>query len=94
MLISASNTGPQIYIKCGQLVSDQGSKWEIGGRMSELEYLHNNREVLSESLLVYLIGDQKAEVNCWVNTWTDNLAEIFYPGSVKVNLVQENLREI
>ena len=60
--------------------------------MPKLEYLHNNRGVLSGPLLVYLGGDQKMEGKCWVKTWTDILAEIFYPVSLQVSLGQGDLR--
>lgn len=45
-----------------------------------------NRGVLSGPLLLYWTGNQKAEGEYSVNTWTDIPAEIFHPVSQQVNV--------
>ena len=63
------------------------------GRTAKLECLYAYGGVISGPPLVYLLGDQKMEGECWVRTWTNILAEIFHQGKTHVNLGQDDFRE-
>lgn len=61
--------------------------------MAKLVCVYMNGGFLSGQPLVYWIGNQKTEKDCWVKTLTDILFERLHLRSPEVKLASEDSRE-